>query len=44
MGELDAALAQGSTAAAPFASRVAWGVLALGTELSKCALFPRVER
>jgi methionyl-tRNA synthetase len=44
MGELDAALAQGSTAAAPFASRVAWGVLAPGTELSKCALFPRVER
>jgi methionine--tRNA ligase len=44
MAELDAALAQADAAGKPFAARIAWGVLSPGTALSKCALFPRVER
>jgi hypothetical protein len=30
-------------AGAPMAARVAWGGIAPGTALEKCALFPRVE-
>ncbi|MFM8641394.1 MAG: methionine--tRNA ligase, partial [Phycisphaerales bacterium] len=44
MGELDAALAQAPAAARPFSAQVAWGGIAPGTTLAKCALFPRVER
>jgi methionyl-tRNA synthetase len=44
MGELDAALAQAGGAGTAFAARTAWGGLAPGTVLAKCALFPRVER
>ncbi|MFM8697146.1 MAG: class I tRNA ligase family protein, partial [Phycisphaerales bacterium] len=44
MGELDAALAQAPVAARPFSAQVAWGGIAPGTTLAKCALFPRVER
>jgi len=40
MSELRAAL--GGAADAPFATRVAWGSIAPGTALAKCALFPRV--
>ena len=40
MSELRTAL--GGTPDAPFARRVAWGGIAPGTSLEKCALFPRV--
>ena len=39
--QLRAALG-GGDAAAPFAKRRAWGGIAAGTSLEKCALFPRV--
>jgi methionyl-tRNA synthetase len=40
MAELRAAL--GTSADLPFAQRTAWGGIAPGTALAKCALFPRV--
>jgi methionyl-tRNA synthetase len=40
--QLRAALG-GGDASAPFAKRMAWGGIAAGTALEKCALFPRVE-
>jgi methionine--tRNA ligase len=40
--QLRAALGGGDVAA-PFAKRVAWGGIAAGVSLEKCALFPRVE-
>ena len=41
MAQLRAALKQ--EAGAPMAARMAWGGIAAGTALEKCALFPRVE-
>jgi len=40
--QLRAALG-GAAAGGTFAERSAWGGLAAGTALDKCALFPRVE-
>jgi methionine--tRNA ligase len=43
MAELDAALGTPGGVARSFAARTAWGAIAPGTKLAKCALFPRVE-
>jgi methionine--tRNA ligase len=43
MAELDAALGAPGGVARSFAARTAWGAIAPGTKLAKCALFPRVE-
>ena len=43
MAELDAALGSPGGGARSFAARTAWGAIAPGTKLAKCALFPRVE-
>jgi methionine--tRNA ligase len=43
MAELDAALGAPGGMARSFAARTAWGAIAPGTKLAKCALFPRVE-
>ncbi len=42
MAELDAALGTPGGNARTFAQRTAWGAIAPGTKLAKCALFPRV--
>jgi methionine--tRNA ligase len=43
MAELDAALGAPGGVARSFAARTAWGAIAPGTKLAKCALFPRLE-